>query len=459
VANLTPTIGGWIDVRGLLAQYGVRARRLGFRTVVVNRAVVRLEPPADSAELQPDAKDVAIIRSAFPEVEKARREFSRAGAFDDERLVSQFFDGPSRWLLDGRNLIAAVNGTVKAALGICDGLYAARRGPENCLWVRAAVADYHGLDRRYPGWRVITSPPTECFGAAFRLSQPWSLTEALDLHALAPVNVFLMLDTIAWDAVYPAPQGLEATWRYLAAHADGILFISEFSRQRFQTRFPLSPSVRSGVVHLSLDPGDYRVNVDAPVPSDRYWLIVGNLFDHKFVRPTVDLLTRAFPGKRLIAFGDEGPRRGPRVTQLESGPTDEAGMQALYARAEIVLFPSFYEGFGLPILNALAYGRTVVARDSALVREIGEAYRGPGRLVVYQSEAELIDRLLRLEHNRAIPEIQLTPDGGEAPFGWPQAGRDIQAFITSIVRGVSPAQTQARAALVSLLAPPPEAPP
>ena len=82
------------------------------------------------------------------------------------------------------------------------------------------------------------------------------------------------------------------------------------------------------------------------------------------------------------------------------------------------MFPSFYEGFGLPVLNALAYGRTVVARDSALVREIVGAYRGPGRLVTYESETDLIDRLLRLEHNRPVAEIPLARDCGEPPFDW-----------------------------------------
>jgi len=459
VANLTPSIDGWIDVRGLLAQYAVRARRLGFRTIIANRAVVRLNSSAaDSAELQPDPEDVAVIQSAFPEL-GVRREFSRAEVFENERLVSQFFDGPDRWLLDGRNLLASMNGTAKAALGICDGLYAARRSPEKCLWVTAAAADYHGLARRYADWRIVTSAPEGCFGAVFRLSQPWYLTEALDLHALAPVNVFLMLDTIAWDAIYPAPVGLEATWRYVATHADGLLFISEFSRQRFQARFALSPSVRSGVVHLSLDPADYRADVDLSGPSDPYWLIVGNAYDHKFVRPTVDLVTRAFPRKRLIAVGDAGLRRGTRVTQLESGPIDETRMQSLYATAEIVVFPSFYEGFGLPMVNALAYGRTVVARDSALVREIGGAYRGPGRLVVYESETDLIERLSRLKHNRPVPEIPLAMDGEEPPFDWAQAGRDIEAFITGIVGNVSPVQMRVRAALVSLLGrPDPEAP-
>ena len=357
VANLAPTLEGWTDAKGMLAEYTVRARRLGFRTIVSNRAVVWLDPSsAGSGELQPDPADVAVVRSAFPEVDRARREFSRAEAFEGERLVSQFFDRPDRWLLDARNLIASVNGTVKAALGVCDGLYKARRGPETSLWVTAAAADFHELDRRYAGWRVLTSTPVDRFAAVLRLSQPWHLTEAVDLHALAPVNVFLMYDTIAWDTVYPAPVGLDATWRYVAGHADGVLFISEFSRQRFQARFDISPSVRTGVVYLSLDPADYDLGGALGAPLEAYWLIVGNAYDHKYVRPTLDLITRSFPGKRMIAVGDRGPKRGPHVTQLESGPTEEARMQALYASAEIVVFPSFYEGFGLPLVNALAYG-------------------------------------------------------------------------------------------------------
>jgi glycosyltransferase involved in cell wall biosynthesis len=452
VTNLAPTIEGWIDARGLLAEYSTRVRRLGFRTVISNRAVVLLHTrTADSAEVQPDARDVAVIRSTFPELERARREFSRVEVFEGERLISQFFDGPERWLLDGRNLVgrATVNGTVKAILGICDGLYAARRGPEMTLWVTAAAAVYHGLERRYAGWQIVTSPPGDRFGAALRLTQPLQLTEALDLHVLAPVNVFLMLDTIAWDVVYPASGALEKTWSYLAAYADGALFISEFSRQRFQARFGLSPSVRSGVVHLSLDPADYVADGGHSVASDPYWLIVGNSYDHKFLTPTLHLIARAFPGKKLIAVGEREPKRGRRVTQLESGVTDEPRMQALYANAEIVVFPSFYEGFGLPAVNALAYGRTVVVRDTALVREIGGAYRGPGRLIVYQSETELVDRLSRLAHGRWVPQIALGCQG-HTPSGWSQVARDIEAFIDDLVRSASTTQMRSRAALNSM---------
>jgi glycosyltransferase involved in cell wall biosynthesis len=450
VSNLAPRTDGWVDARGSFADYSVRSRRLGFRTVISNRAVVGLDAPTtESAELQPDIKDVSVMRSAFPELDRARRIFSRAEVFEDERLVSQLFDRPRSWLLDGRNLDARVNGTVKAILGICDGLYATRRGPETTLWVSADAASCHGLERRYAGWRIITSPPADRFGAALRLSQPWHLVEALDLHARAPVNVFVMLDTIAWDVVYPAYGEPEKTWRYIGAYADGLLFISEFSRQRFQARFAVLPSVRSGVVHLSLDPANYAADVDHSAASDPYWLIVGNSYDHKFLTPTLDLIVRAFPGKRLIAVGEGGAKRGPRVTQFESGPTDERQMQALYANAELVVFPSFYEGFGLPVVNALAYGRTVVARDSALVREISEVYRGPGRLVVYDSEVDLIGRLSRLVHQRPVSEVHLARDVERDPFGWSQTGRTIEAFLDGLVQEANLTQMRARTTLNS----------
>ena len=126
-------------------------------------------------------------------------------------------------------------------------------------------------------------------------------------------------------------------------------------------------------------------------------------------------------------------------------------MQALYANAEIVVFPSFYEGFGLPIVNALAYGRTVVARDSALVREIGGLYQGPGRLVVYESEKDLVERLSRLAHGRPVPEVPLARDVECPPYGWSQAGRDVDGFLGALVQEASLTQMRARASLNSML--------
>jgi glycosyltransferase involved in cell wall biosynthesis len=452
VGNLHPTLEHWNDVRGVLAEYAVRARRSGFRTVVSNRAVIPLASlPAGAVEIKPAPSDEALIKSRFPDVVRARTEFSRAELFEAEYLASQLFDAPERWLLDARNVVPYVNGTVKAILGLCDALYARRGTAETTLWVRREAADFHELEQRYKNWSIVFDAPSDRFAAALRLSQPWSMTEVRDLGRFAAINVFLMLDSIAWDIVCGAPEALDATWQYVGTHSDGILFISEFSRQRFLARFTLSPDVRTGVVHLSLDANDY---VEGKVMDRRdgpYWLVVGNNYDHKHVRSTVDLLTRAFPTRRFVALGDTDPTRTDRVTRLASGATDEQQLQSIYAGADVTIYPSFYEGFGLPIVNALAWGCTVVTRESALVREIAASYLGPGRLITYADEAGLIDCLCRIAHGRPVTEVPLASRGpGREPAGWSAAAETIAALLSSLIREASPRQMRARTAFFAL---------
>jgi hypothetical protein len=68
------------------------------------------------------------------------------------------------------------------------------------------------------------------------------------------------------------------------------------------------------------------------------------------------------------------------------------------SRGQFVFSPFLLrpEGFGCPMLRSLSYGHTVVARYSESLLEIAAHYRGPGRLVAFRSEAELVEMIGRL---------------------------------------------------------------
>jgi len=126
-------------------------------------------------------------------------------------------------------------------------------------------------------------------------------------------------------------------------------------------------------------------------------------------RKRMDVLLEVFaalrqkrPGLYLVQVGGQWTaaqqrqidqhRLGPAIRQLRG--LDRKSLAVLYRRAAIVLLPSEAEGFGLPVIEALACGAVVVASDIPVVRKVG----GDG--TVYCSVAnvnswvETIDRLL-----------------------------------------------------------------
>lgn len=117
------------------------------------------------------------------------------------------------------------------------------------------------------------------------------------------------------------------------------------------------------------------------IPS-RYLLFMGNLEPrknlgllldaHREARradPTVPPLVLCGPA----GWGDRWNGRGPDPDSVVlAGYLSDADLQAVVARAAAVCMPSIYEGFGLPVLEALAAGRPVLASDIPAHREIAQ---------------------------------------------------------------------------------------
>ena len=127
------------------------------------------------------------------------------------------------------------------------------------------------------------------------------------------------------------------------------------------------PDVPSAICHYPFAPADYVQTNPTASSSGEYVLVVGNELDHKDVRQTVGLLSTAFPFQGLVVLG---VRLEPSdiLRSYSAGSLSEAEIQRLYSGARCIVFPSFYEGFGFPIVTALAYGKTLIARRSDLLQ-------------------------------------------------------------------------------------------
>ncbi len=453
LADFGPLDAEFERLDAALVHYMARARRCGFRVVVSNRAVVAA---ASSSMPEPAgtpcvaASDRARLLKLAPDRERAWSHARGSSAASFERVVGAALARNARGdrfslLLDLRNLGDIHNGTSRAALGIAGGLYRLGAGSEIEVLATPAGIAFHRLEESFPRWRLHTSAPDAEFTVALRLSQPWHVQELVDLHHSALFNTFLFLDTISWDVQYLAPPHLDGTWRFLADHADAFFFISDFTRRRFHARFEGARETPYSVVYLSLHADDYIAR-QSPQRNggDPYILVIGNELEHKDVSQTVELLSTAFPFQRFQVLGSSALST-PRVGRHRSGSLTEDEVYRLYAGARAVVYPSFYEGFGFPIVTALGHGLTVLARRSDLLDEITARCQPSGRLMDYGRREELVPLVGKLLHGEPLDD---RPAGSAFvpghPYNWDRVGREILDMLETLTAQPSGARWRRR---------------
>jgi len=198
--------------------------------------------------------------------------------------------------------------------------------------------------------------------------------------------------------------------RRYVAKADHIICVSEATRSDLLKVYgPIQAPI--SVVHHGVDA---RFTPDAPPLAtlpERYLLFVGNRSQYK----DAGVLFRAFAALgadrdvRLVCIGGGAFTRKETALLQQLGIADRVmqtqltddGIASAYANALVFIFPSHFEGFGLPALEAMACGVPVVLARATSLPEVGAeaaAYFEPGDAVAL---AGILRDLLADEHARS----------------------------------------------------------
>jgi glycosyltransferase involved in cell wall biosynthesis len=161
-----------------------------------------------------------------------------------------------------------------------------------------------------------------------------------------------------------------------AERARTVITDSDFSKAELE-RYLRPPAASIDVVHLGVDPRPAA----SPATFEgvrRYLLFVGEPEPRKGLDQLLaaakrlpgtsqDGLGVVLAGTGTAGFDDQSSR--PRVIGL--GAVSDERVASLYAGAAALVYPSIYEGFGLPVLEAMAAGAPVIASDASAIPEAG----------------------------------------------------------------------------------------
>jgi glycosyltransferase involved in cell wall biosynthesis len=144
--------------------------------------------------------------------------------------------------------------------------------------------------------------------------------------------------------------------------ADAVVAVSEFTKRELEALVEV-PAERIRVVPNGVDP---VFTADGPAAEGDYVLAVATLEPRKNLGRAVEAARRAGVELRVVGARGWGGVDVPGWV----GEVSDTELAALYRGARCVLYPSLYEGFGLPVLEALACGVPVVTSAATAMEEV-----------------------------------------------------------------------------------------
>lgn len=342
-------------------------------------------------------------------------------------------------------------GLGRAVFEMAKGLLDADRNNTYTLYFKDSVAARPPFGGTHWAYRVLGSQRlwlTGGRGMDKTLDAYIFFTPVIPLFFRPKKSIVMALD-FAYMA-YPGrfPGWLAARFLYLLHRrslrmADRVLAISKQTAGEVTRLFGVPPA------HITIIPMSYIPLGDAPRPvavPEKFFLFAGVLKKRKNVAGVIRAFAEfraAHPEYGLVIAGkNEGPYYRALVSLSRAlglyehvrflGYVTNAELAYVYGKAEALVFPSFIEGFGMPVLEAMHAGLPVITSKSGALAEVAD---GAALLVDPQRPDDIARAMSRCVEDPAL-RADLIRRGAERVrhYSWEKTARAILAALEEVTR-------------------------
>ena len=415
-----------------------RINRYGYSALAANRAFVFHHESSSfgdrRARLEETNRECLLQR--YPEYERAVAEYTQFYLEPVDAFASLHVRHRPRILFDLFHLPAAHTGTSEFGLNLLRevgqivedefDLYVGIRQPEAFF------------DNVLAGYRIYEDQPESrmTFDLLFKPCQVFSWHEFQRMNRLSPRISWVLQDIIGVRCEYLNSPIRRDLFGQAVALSNCVFTISRFSESDYAAFYGTKPNMR--VIYHGTNA---RLGNGLPIEGE-YVLLMGNYFTHKGVADALEQLNTEYPV--VVVGGTALPGCKPNVRWFKSGQLSHLEMREALMGARLLVYPSHYEGFGLPVIDALAIGKPVIALQSRVNDEIDALLKNPNFYMV-RSLTELNDAVSSLWNGTAATLVR--------PLRrWCDAAEDyIEVFRELLLQEMDVNQLQERWELVRLV--------
>ncbi len=236
---------------------------------------------------------------------------------------------------------------------------------------------------------------------------------------------------------------------YSARHAKKILTISESSKndiineyhQRAEKIEVVYPGMntkltKSGFLDMNELKDKFSIN-------KKYILFVGTLQPRKNITRLIEAFSKIDDDVKLVIVGKKGwqfdeiieapEKYGIKEKVIFLNNVGDDDLPSLYKNAEFFILPSLYEGFGLPVLEAMSYGTAVITSNISSLPEVG----GDAALYVNPNDANDIALKIKklLEDEGLRRELVAKGKKQVESFSWEKSARETLKVLEEVANG------------------------